>query len=217
MILGQFREYTLLCSAMASCEFIAVLLFISNRIIMTLEDQLQQLTQIGIIPNDGIQVDDFLVAAPRERYEKDGILFLLFILGNVVQEEPYDRPFCNQVWQLDINMVMRPDIYTCILNRLAVMAGRSDDYQNVRSHLDVEDGTATIEFDFEGSPKKWELEVFGDIVDAMTIGYIMEDMEADGRHFFYVDDDDPYLLLYITQEQADQIGNLISSRIAKFA
>ena len=56
---------------------------------MTLEEQIKELSALGLNLNDGVTVDDLLYSFDRNEYESEPFELILFVLGIEVERAPW--------------------------------------------------------------------------------------------------------------------------------
>jgi hypothetical protein len=167
-----------------------------------LEKQLQVLANAGITLNPGISVDDLLYSWDREEYESEPYNLLLFMMGSEVEREPWGRYISDRVWRFDTETISQSGDYTKIISRLCKVAGRHDYLTDVHDSIDFETGIGWVEYRVDGNLRKWEVEVNDDWVDSMVLSYIMDDIEDEQHRFYYQDNGQVMVLLYLTDESA---------------
>ncbi len=72
---------------------------------MTLEQQIATLAELGLHLNEGRTIDDLLDSLPRKDYEAQPFDLILFTYGIEVEREPWGRFFSSQVWNFDTECI----------------------------------------------------------------------------------------------------------------
>jgi hypothetical protein len=175
---------------------------------MSLEQQLDVLAALGLRLNDGVTVDDLLYSLDRKEYEERPFDLLLFRFGGEVERAPWGRDICSCVWNFDTERPEVPPDYTCIIERLCVLAGEPDRLTNISDFVDVEAGEAWLEYTVESKEQRWDVEVNDDWADTLTLAYVMADIKRDGKRFYSIDNGQAMLLFYLTPSVAEELSNL---------
>ncbi len=84
---------------------------------MTLEEQLRQLSDLGLPLNPGVTVDDFLISIAREDYEAKPFGLVLFAYGIEIEQEPWGRYFSDFAWNFDVEAIEGDGSYVEIVER----------------------------------------------------------------------------------------------------
>src|SRR5205809_5878012 len=99
---------------------------------MRLERQLEELAKLGIRPDPGIGIEEFLGQLDREAFEDPPFDVLLTALGGPVQKEPYDKPVCSHAWGLETESIYDTGAYVAIVENLLRVAGKpKEHFQNL--------------------------------------------------------------------------------------
>ncbi|EOV0071993.1 hypothetical protein ACOIWC_004284, partial [Vibrio vulnificus] len=69
---------------------------------MKLEEQIEKLSDIGLLLNEGVTINDLLLSYSREEYESNPFDLILFVYGIEIEEEPWGRFVCDQAWNFDV-------------------------------------------------------------------------------------------------------------------
>jgi hypothetical protein len=181
---------------------------------MKLEQQLQRLAELGLPLNDGITVDDLLYSFSREEFEKIPFGLTLFLLGVEVEREHWDRRFCSRVWVLDTECITSTGSYVSIVRHLCELAGDAEYLTNVSDHVDIEGGTARLEYKIGDVERKWTVEVNDDWVDRMTLAYIIDDIERDGKRFYFKDNGQAMVLFFLDAAVAAELNRLSNGALS---
>jgi hypothetical protein len=91
-------------------------------------------------------------------------LFYFFILFYAIEEEPW-TPLTNKVWHFDTEAIENSGDYVSIMKNLKRISGDQLNFENIKDDIDIENGKASISFDFQGEHFDWEMEVNDDWVD----------------------------------------------------
>ncbi|HEU5118745.1 MAG TPA: hypothetical protein VFT74_19275 [Isosphaeraceae bacterium] len=181
---------------------------------MTLEQQLARLAELGLQLDEGITIDDILYTFGRTEYENQPFDLLLFVLGIDVERAPWGRPICSRVWNFDTECITSTGDYVRVVKRLCLVAGQPDYLKDVRDFVDVDAGKAWLKYRVEGTHRDWPVIVNDDWVDTMTLSYVMDDIEHDGRRFYFKDNGQAMVLFYLDSETAAKL-NVLSNNALK--
>ncbi len=150
---------------------------------IALEKQLEALAGCGFRLNPEIGVAELLISYDRASYEGSPYRLLIFRMGGVVEEEPFDRVISNDVWVFDMECIGGPGAYVTIARRLeALAAGPS--LKKLRDHVDLLGREGWLEYTVAGQPRHHKFEVDDDWADLMVLSYLADDLETKDRHFF---------------------------------
>ena len=180
---------------------------------MKLETQLDKLAELGLVLNHGITVEDLLYSLNRSEFEKEPFECLLFSFGIEVEREPWGRRICNQVWNFDTECIVSTGDYVNIIQNLCLLTGKSDyltdlvDYINV-DYTDMAASECWLEYTLGDRRRHWEIEANDDWADMMTITYVMEDLQHDGKQFYSKDNGQAMILFYLDRSNAEKLSDL---------
>lgn len=180
---------------------------------MTLEEQLEKLASCGITLNDGITVEDLLYSFDRDTYESKPFDLLLFMLGAEVERRPWGRHVCSRVWNFDTECIEQTGDYVSIVQRLCEVAGQPDLITNVTDFVDLDSGIAWLKYTIDGNNREWTIEVADDWADTLTLSYVMDDIERDGRRFYSKENGQSMILYYLDATTAAEINRLSNNSL----
>ncbi|RUS93145.1 hypothetical protein DSM106972_097390 [Dulcicalothrix desertica PCC 7102] len=169
---------------------------------MKLEQQLEKLAELGLTLNEGVTVDDLLYSLPREAYEEKPFGYLLSIFGASVEREPWGRAVCARVWNFDTECIYQTGDYVNIVKRLCLVANKPDLITDIEDYVNIESEEAWLKYKINGKQRNFTIEVDNDWADTLTISYIMDDIESDGFHFYYIDNGQAMILFYLNETGA---------------
>lgn len=131
---------------------------------VTLEKQLQILSDCGIELAPGITKDHLLASYHREDYEAEPFLLLLARMGGELEEEPFAY-LSNNIWHFDTECIEGHGDYEQIANRMRDLAGGALPLAEINDYVDVDEEKAWLSFKLNGVETRWEMEVDSDWVD----------------------------------------------------
>jgi hypothetical protein len=178
-----------------------------------LETQLDKLAELGLVLNAGVTIDDILYSFDRSEFEKEPFECLLFSFGSEVEREPWGRRFCDRVWNFDTECIVATGDYVSIVKNLCVLAGKSGyltdlvDYINV-DYTNMAASECWLEYTIENHKRHWTIEANNDWADMMTITYVMEDLQQDGKQFYSKDNGQAMILFYLDRAAAEKLSDL---------
>lgn len=177
------------------------------------------LAGLGINLSTDVTIDDVLYSFSREQYETDPYSLLLFVYGIEIEREPWGRNFSKDVWNFDYEGVVEQGSYEFIVNRLTGLTGNSRVMVNVKDNLDLEQTHSTIEYTIAEEQKTIETLNDGDWADHSAILTIARDLESavnDGRMFWAIDNGQAKILLFVTDQAADQLNGYKEGLVEPF-
>jgi len=135
---------------------------------MPLEEQLRVLADCGVKLSPEGTIEDLLSHHPREEYEAQPFKELIPVLGFEVEREPF-APLCHRLWMCDYERIEDHGAYAEVIARLHEMSERSLLISAITDFVDVEAGTAWVEFDLAGERIHWVAKVNNDSLDPSII------------------------------------------------
>ena len=100
-----------------------------------------------------------------------------------------------------------------IIQNLCLLTGKSDyltdlvDYINV-DYTDMAASECWLEYTLGDCRRHWEIEANDDWADMMTITYVMEDLQHDGKQFYSKDNGQAMILFYLDRSNAEKLSDL---------
>ena len=173
---------------------------------MELETQLAKLAELGLVLNAGIEIEDLLYSLDRLELEAEPLLPLIGLLGIEVERAPRGRRICDRVWNFDTECINATGDYVKIVQKLVLLTGTPDYLIEIVDR--VEEDTAWLEYTIEGRRPHWSIELNDDWADMITLSYVMEDLQRDGKQFYSIDNGQAMILFYLDPETATKLGDL---------
>lgn len=180
---------------------------------MRLEDQLDRLAELGLPLAAGRTVDELLYSWPRVAYERKPFDLLLFALGCMVKDEPWERWFCNRAWHFDTECVRGQGSYVSIARQLCRISGLPDAFSGLRDHVDLGTEEAWIEYTADGRRVNWPIEVRDDWADLMIVGYLIDELEHGDRRFYVRHNGQAMTLFFLDDNAAERLNTLAGERV----
>ena len=155
---------------------------------MKLEDLLGKLRSCGIAMLPGRTTAELLASFPREELEKEPML-LVTKLGGEVEAEPWGRRFSDNLWHFDTECIEGHGAYVNIAEHMATIAGPALPLTEIRDYVDVEHGKAWLKFNLDGTVYHWDAKVDDDWVDPSILSRFADLLRSrEGRvRFTYLD------------------------------
>jgi hypothetical protein len=175
---------------------------------MKLEKQLEKLAELGLPLNAGITVDDLIYSFDREAYEESPFDLVLFALGVEVERQPWGRSICSRVWNFDTECIVSSGDYVTIVERLCELSGEADYLTDVSDHVDLETGEARLKYKVNDTERNWKVQVNDDWADMMTMSDVMDDIERDGKRFYFKDNGQAMILFFLDSDTATELNRL---------
>jgi hypothetical protein len=174
---------------------------------MNLEAQLAKLSELGLVLNEGITIEDILYSNDRSTYEDNPFDSILHVLGIEVEREPWGRWICDRVWNFDTECIYSTGDYVNIVKRLCLLTGNTD-VVDILDSIDLETGSAWLEYTIDGRKQRHSIELNDDWADTLALTYVMEDLQQDGKQFYTKDNGQAMLLFYLDRCIAIEINDL---------
>ena len=183
---------------------------------MHLERQLERLLEYGIALSEGVSVDDFLDAWPRDRYETEPFRLLITWLGAEMDREPW--VFSPNVLTLDCECIDDGGSYVSLIDDICELASAKDYVAEVSDSIDFENDVGWITCKIDGKQHKWHVEVRRDWADTVALAKVMAKIERNEKHFYKFDDDGQGLtLLYLNDSDATTLAALTNQTFTPMA
>ncbi|MGF1740616.1 hypothetical protein L4C34_05980 [Vibrio profundum] len=178
---------------------------------MTLEEQIKKLFDIGITLNEGVTIDHLLSFCPRQRYEDEPFDLIMVIYGFEIDEEPWGRYMCDQVWHFDCEAIYDDGSYTEIVTQFHRITGKAKRIEGLRDSVDISDSHATLHYEVDGVKRTLEPVIDDDWADTQAVATIMEDLCEPGYDFYPVDNGQGSAWFYLTSGHAMALNNLANN------
>jgi hypothetical protein len=177
---------------------------------LELETQLAKLAELGLVLNAGIEIEDLLYSLDRSELESEPFLPLIGLLGMEVERAPGGRQICDRVWNFDPECINALGDYVKIVQKLGMLTGTPDYLVELLDSIDIEADNAWLEYTVDGRRQHWSIDLNDDWADMMTLSYVMEDLQRDGKQFYSIDNGQAMILFYLDPETANKLGDLFN-------
>lgn len=130
-----------------------------------------------------------------------------------MEREPWGRRICDRVWNFDTECIVSTGDYVNIVKNLCLLTGKPDYLTDVVDYINVDSTNMTasecwLEYTLGDRQQRWSIEANDDWADMMTITYVMEDLQHDGKQFYSKDNGQAMILFYLDRATADRLGDL---------
>jgi hypothetical protein len=119
------------------------------------------LAAIGIHRRPGVSDADLLLSLEGSMDSPVDWVDLLCVLGGDVERGKFGR-ISDDIWHVDAECIVEDGDYVRLLERFVILAHGTLPLQNLRDHVDLENGVAWVEFDLDGKTIHWDLPVSDD-------------------------------------------------------
>jgi hypothetical protein len=133
-----------------------------------LEQQLKALADCGITLSPEATLDDLFMFHSRVEHEATPFKELIPTLGFEMERDSF-APLCNRLWMCDYERVEDHGAYADVIRRLQQMSEQSLAISGVADYVDIEAGTAWVEFNVAGSRIHWDAKVDNDWLDPYIV------------------------------------------------
>ena len=79
--------------------------------------------------------------------------------------------------------------------------------------VDIDACEAWLKYKVDGTERNWPVEVNDDWADALTLNYVMDDIERDGRRFYFKDNGQAMVLFYLDERSAAELNRLSNNAL----
>jgi hypothetical protein len=189
-----------------------------KRPVITLDEQISNLTACGITLRSDISKDDLLISFDVSKYQKTPYELLLCCMGGEVEKEPFDRIISDNIWHFDAECIEDHGAYKSITERMRLIAGNDLPLMNVEDYIDVESGVAWLSFELDGKKIRWEAKVDNDWADPAIFSKFVELLRSRNvqKFFTYCDLGQDCLIGCWDKEKTEKINRLLSKTSLKF-
>src|SRR4051812_42418652 len=121
---------------------------------ISLEQQLENLAECGVHLKPEFSADTLLESFDREKYEEKPYVGAVIRIGGETEGEPF-KSLSNNLWHLNTRCIDGPGSYVRVAERLRDLAQGELPIENIRDHVDVENGDAWVAFEIRGETVEW--------------------------------------------------------------
>ena len=175
-----------------------------------MEEQLQQLSTLGIEFADGMGVENLLESWDRAAFEEEPYSLLLLTMGGTIEREPWTR-ISNNVWHFDTEAIEGEGSYVAIAQEIVGLTDGDLPLTGLRDFIDFDRGEAWLEFTLDGDQHRWEVAVEDDWVDPAVFDrffQLLETRQSDRRLMIGDLGGQDILLVYLTPDDGRTLERL---------
>jgi len=129
---------------------------------ISLEQQLQNLEGCNIRLNPGFSVETLLQEFSRSKFEERPYVGAIISMAG---EDPKGAPLSNNLFHLDTESIEGTGSYAHIAERMRDLSQGELPIQNIRDHVDHDNGDAWVAFELHGETIEWHARVKDDWID----------------------------------------------------
>jgi len=178
---------------------------------MKLEAQIEKLSEIGLVLNEGVSIDDLLISFSRDDYESAPFDLILFVYGIEIEKEPWGRFICDKAWNFDFEAIEDNGSYVNIVDQFHRISGKSKCIERLTDFVDVEGAHAELHYEIDGVVRTFEPFVDNDWADANVVTAIMNDLREPGYDFYPKDNGQASIWFYLSEQQALELNKLANN------
>lgn len=185
-----------------------------------IETQIEELKQAGLTLAPGRTIEELLSSWSREEYERDPYGLLLFMYGSEVEEEPWERVFCERGWDFDMECLTQAGDYVHALKRVLAITGQPELVTAMSDTFRFEAEACEIRYTINGRPRVITAKVENDWADYEAVAEFARDVETtigDGRRFWGADNGQAVILFFLTEAEAAQVNALRPETLLRYA
>ncbi|CAI6086105.1 hypothetical protein COHCIP112018_04920 [Cohnella sp. JJ-181] len=183
------------------------------RVRISIEEQLMNLSRVGITLKKDIQMKDLLDRDIRA-YEENPYIHLLISMGRERDsvENGNDAYPTNDVWCFDRECIEDHGDYVEKLKRMADMVESAISVTEIQDYVDIEAGEAWIAFNANGTNYRHSLPVRDDWMSLEVLTIFSELLAASGsdKRFFFSDIGNELLVVLIEKDQFYPLNHLLN-------
>jgi hypothetical protein len=127
-----------------------------------LERQLEELDKWGVRLNPGLSVENLLEEFAREKFEERPYVGAVISMAGLAAD---GAPLSNNLFHLDTECIEGNGAYARIAERMRDLAQGELPIEDIRDHIDHENGDAWVAFDLHGESIEWHARVKEDWID----------------------------------------------------
>ncbi|MGK0291557.1 MAG: hypothetical protein ACI86H_003026, partial [bacterium] len=120
----------------------------------------------------------------------------------------WGRFVCPSVWNFDTECITSNGSYVSIVKRLCEISGDAEYLKDISDYVNLEYQDGWLKYKVNGLQRDWIIEVNDDWADMIPIGSAMDDIERDGKHFYFKYNGQAMVLFYLDENTATEINKL---------
>ncbi|MBA2936894.1 hypothetical protein HZF08_01085 [Paenibacillus sp. CGMCC 1.16610] len=188
--------------------------FKSSQSSISIEEQLANLSKIGITLKGNIEIIDILDFKISD-YEERPYIHLIMCMGrerDSVLDFISDVYPSNDVWCFDRECIEDHGDYVQVLKRIAIMVEPALSLTDIQDYVNIQEGKVWIAFKANSTNYRYSLSVQDDWLSP-EIFLIFSELLAErgsSRRFFFADTGNEILVVLIERNQFHQLNKLIN-------
>lgn len=179
------------------------------------EDQLNQLSELGIFMRAGLKKELLLEETSRSEYEEDPYNLLLLTLGGEVEVNGEFINVSHEIWYLDAECIEDHEDYARVIMRLGNMTKLK--LNKLTDYVDIQNSTAWVSFEYMNEFIRWEMKVEDDWLDMDIFRRFNELTKTEQSMKLYISNlDQGCLVGYFNQEQVIELNKLTKYKFEEY-
>ncbi|WP_420539096.1 hypothetical protein ACN92M_16920 [Paenibacillus polymyxa] len=179
------------------------------------EDQLNQLSELGIFMRSDFKKELLLEETSRSEYEEDPYNLLLFTLGGEVEVNGEFINVSDEIWYLDAECIEDHGDYARVIMRLGNMTKLK--LNKITNYVDIQNSTAGVSFEYKKELIRWEMKVDDDWLDMEIFKKFNELTQTEQSMKLYISIlDQGCLVGYFNQEQVIELNKLTKYKFEEY-
>jgi len=173
----------------------------------TLEAKLEHLARAGFRLEEPFTAEDLLASWSREEFEKPGFSMVLVGLG-MTEEQPPWRQHCANTWHFDTECIEDNGAYVRIAEQMKSLAQGSLPIEDIRDHVDIDEGIVWLKFSFQGRFIHIDCRVKNDWVDGAVFSHfadLLAQSDPEKKFLYYDTDGQDCILACATDSQFKEL------------
>ncbi|MBE7896941.1 hypothetical protein G7L40_16355 [Paenibacillus polymyxa] len=179
------------------------------------EDQLNQLSELGIFMRAGLKKELLLEETSRSEYEEDPYNLLLLTLGGEVEVNGEFINVSHEIWYLDAECIEDHRDYVRVIMRLENMTKLN--LNKITDYVDIQNSTVWVSFEYMNEFIRWEMKVEDDWLDMDIFRRFNELTKTEQSMKLYISNlDQGCLVGYFNQEQVIELNELTKYKFEEY-
>ncbi|TKH35740.1 hypothetical protein C1I59_17020 [Paenibacillus polymyxa] len=179
------------------------------------EDQLNQLSELGIFMRVGLKKELLLEETSRSEYEEDPYNLLLLTLGGEVEVNGEFINVSDEIWYLDAECIEDHGDYARVIMQLGNMTKLK--LNKITDYVDIQNSTAWVSFEYKNELIRWEMKVDDDWLDMEIFKKFNELTQTEQSMKLYISIlDQGCLVGYFNKEQVIELNKLTKYKFEEY-
>jgi hypothetical protein len=181
----------------------------------SLEQQLRIFKELGFELNEGVEPGDIDRWGGEQEFVQQPFALLYQTPGQTLEREPW-TPLTDRCWDFDTEAIEDHGSYRDIINNLGRITRGELLFEDVKDHVDIDEGVAWVSFTLKGQHHKWDMKVDDDWVDTDLFSKIValtKEHDTRGRYTYFDTGGQNAVLGYETPEHLQEVVKRTGLRI----